>query len=278
MPRSFWLFLLLFSLVLLIGSAAPALAQQVSVPVTFHRQEHSLSCEVATLKMALGAHGIAVNEPELIAHLPVDATPRSSGIWGNPYTSFVGNIDGVMPRTGYGVYWDPIAKLGQRYADTEVLRHSSAPELAKHLTQGNPVIVWGYYGTGAALSWQTPQGVPVKAVNGEHTRVVYGFDGPVNAPTHFYLMDPLTGPLKWTTAQLMHNWGALDHMAVVVRPQPRWVRVQGETDIWEISQGGKTRHLVIDWETFIERGGSPEAVRAIIPRELAAYREGSTLK
>ena len=64
----------------------------VQLPIRFHRQEHSLSCEVATLKMALQAHGVEVPESELVKNLAYDPTPKRNGVWGDPHKGFVGDI------------------------------------------------------------------------------------------------------------------------------------------------------------------------------------------
>lgn len=267
-----------------IGSAAVlvcmplvSFAQEVGVPAVFHRQEHNLSCEVATLKMALQVHGIDVSENELIAQLPFDHTPRQNGVWGDPNHGFVGNIDGRMMVTGYGVHWDPIAKLGARYVSTEVLRHSSATELARNIAAGNPVIIWGNYGRPDAHAWQTPAGKTINTIYGEHTRLVYGFDGPDSAPTHFYLMDPLFGRLRWSTATLMEDWSSLGHMGVVVTKHARWVRVSGETKVWEISRDGSKRHWVTTWATLLQRGGA-SLIRAIDQAELRTYSVGQPIE
>lgn len=252
-------------------------AQQVRLPVSFHRQEHPLSCEIATLKMALQAHGIKVSEHELISKLPFDRTPKRDGIWGDPNKGFVGNIDGRMLVDGYGVYWDPIANIGNEYAHTTILQHGSAQDLARHISEGNPVIIWGYYGRRAVYTWQTPAGDMIKAVNGQHTRIVYGFDGTVDNPTRFYLIDPLSGHLSWSTDELMHNWSSLNHMGVVVSKHPTWVRVPGDTQVWELSKDGKTRHWVTSWDTFVQRGGSANTISAIDEQKLVQYKEGSPI-
>lgn len=188
----------------------------VHLPVPFHRQEHSLSCEIAALKMALEWYDLEVSESALLAALPFDPTPKGGGVWGDPDQGFVGNIDGEMLITGYGVYAEPIARLGLRWRRTEVLKRAVVSDLAVHVAAGHPVIVWGYYGRPFRAQWETPAGRVITAVNGEHTRVVTGFRGPVEAPTHFALLDPLYGELVWTTDQLERNWDALGRMAVVV--------------------------------------------------------------
>lgn len=253
-----------------------ASAEPLTLPITFHRQEHALSCEIASLKTALHTLGIDVTESELIAQLPFDSTAKTAGVWGNPYHAFVGSIDGQMMRTGYGVYWDPIATLGAKYARTRVLRHSSAQQLAASIAAGNPVIIWGYYGAGTPYSWRTPAGVAVAAVDGEHTRVVYGFDGPAQAPTAFYLMDPLAGALVWSTEQLMANTSRLNHMAVAVAP--RWVRLPGDTKVWEVSADGTTRHWVTSWAAFTRRGGTTATITVIDAAKLSRYSIGPSIE
>lgn len=191
-------------------------AMDVQLPVPFHRQEHSLSCEIAALKMALGRFGLEVPESQLLVALPFDPTPKGGGVWGDPDQGFVGNIDGEMLITGYGVYAEPLAQLGRRWRRTEVLKEAAVSDLAAHVAAGRPVIVWGYYGRPFRAQWKTPAGRVITAVNGEHTRVVTGFRGPVESPTHFALLDPLYGELVWTTDQLERNWDALGRRAVVV--------------------------------------------------------------
>lgn len=249
----------------------------VDLPVAFHRQEHSLSCEIATLKMALGRYGASVSEDELIALLPFDLTPRRGDVWGNPFEGFVGDIDGTMMGTGYGVYADPIARIGLRYKRTEVLRGASVVDVAHHLAAGRPVIMWGYYGRGGSRLWRTSDGELVRAVNGEHTRVVTGFSGSVAAPTGFSLIDPISGPAYWSVQKFAENWDSLGRMGVVVYPHPRWVRAAGDGRVWEISEDGTTRHWVTDWATFVARGGFAEAIVTLDEKKLVQYKRGSDI-
>lgn len=227
--------------------------------------------------MALGVHNIAVSEDELIAKLPFDPTPKGNGIWGDPNKGFVGNIDGSMLGTGYGVYWDPIAAVGSQYARTEVIEHGSAADIARHIRDGNPVIVWGYYGRRAVYNWQTPAGEHIKAVNGEHTRIVYGFDGSTENPERFYLIDPISGHMSWSTEEFMFNWSALEHHAVVVTPPRMWMRVEGDTKVWEIDTKTNTRQWVTTWNAFVSRGGGADDIRSIHETELLRYTPGADI-
>ncbi len=188
------------------------------IRVEWHRQEHSLSCEIASLKMALSAYGVNVQESELISRLKFDSTPRSGKTWGDPFTGFVGNIDGRMGVTGYGVYWDPIVEVAKQYKPTEVKKFNSPAELAQEISKGHPVIAWGYNGSGNKINWTTPAGKNITAINGEHARVIAGFDGDVNNPTKFIVYDPIYGKLSWTAERVFENWQPFDNMGVVVYP------------------------------------------------------------
>lgn len=250
-------------------------AATVELPVAWHRQEHALSCEIAALRMALGAQGSSVSEGELLRNLPFDPTPRQGGVWGDPNRGFVGNIDGEMLVNGYGVYWDPIARLGLRYRRTEVLRDAEPQDLARHVAAGRPVVIWGFYGRPRTYEWRTPVGDPVTAVNGEHTRVVIGFSGLVGDPTEFVLLDPIFGRLVWSREKLRHNWNALGRHAVVVYAHPRWVRAAGDPRIWEIDAEGRTRRVLPSWDEFIARGGYSEAVVTLDAAAFSRYEEAS---
>ncbi|HEV8601421.1 MAG TPA: C39 family peptidase [Patescibacteria group bacterium] len=188
----------------------------VKLNVLFHKQEHSLSCEVATLKMALAAFKIDVPESELISNLAFDQTRKTGSTWGDPNLGFVGSIDGQMPQTGYGVYAHPIALLAARWTKAEAVTNITNEEIASHLLAGRPVIVWGYLGRGQKITWNNSDNQPINAVNGEHTRVVIGFTGDVKAPEGFYLIDPWFGPITLSAEQLKKNMEPLGKMAVVV--------------------------------------------------------------
>ena len=188
----------------------------VKLPGQFDKQDYSLSCEIATLKMALAVYGIAVSEDELIDRLPFDETPKSKGVWGDPDKGFVGRIDGQMPQNGYGVYAGPIAELASNWKRAEIITDGSVEQLATHLLAGRPIIVWGFYGRGNKLSWKTPAGKDIKAINGEHTRLVVGFSGDASGPDGFHLIDPQFGPMYWSSKKFVKNWEALGKMGVVI--------------------------------------------------------------
>ncbi len=204
--------------VLRVNSVEGEFTSQISLD--WHRQQHSLSCEIASLKMALSAFHINVSESEIISKLHFDPTKRSKGVWGDPFTGFVGDIDGVMGVSGYGVYWDPIAEVANEYTRAEVKRFNKPSDLAFEIGAGRPVISWGFNGHGEKITWTTPQGKQINATNGEHARVVAGFAGPPDAPTHFIVYDPIYGKLLWSAEEVFNNWAPFDNMGIVVYADP----------------------------------------------------------
>lgn len=210
-----------------IGSRPTATAK---LRVPFLRQEHALSCEVATLRMALAYRGVTVSEAELLTAVGVDPAPRRGSVWGlprgaprsgaewgDPNEAFVGDVDGIMPRTGYGVHAGPIGRIAGRYRTAEVIENGTATMLTDAIANGNPVIAWGFIpGHGRPLAWRTLGGKEIRAVDGEHTRVVIGYTGTREEPTGFFAIDPVYGEQYWKTEKFMENWEPLGRTGVVI--------------------------------------------------------------
>lgn len=190
----------------------------VYLDVPFHRQEHALSCEIAALKMALNYYGVAVTESELLADLPFDERgPRGkNNVWGDPDVGFVGDIDGKIPDGGYGVYEKPIVNLAMRYRNAKAMRAASLRDVLLEVANGRPVIVWGSLASGQDISWKTKSGRPVKAVFGEHTRLIIGFSGTVDDPKAVLMLDPIYGRIVMSKNRFLANWALLGNRAVVV--------------------------------------------------------------
>jgi uncharacterized protein YvpB len=184
----------------------------------FHRQEHSLSCEAATLKMVLDYHGMNIPEAEILEKMPWDKTPRSGDVWGDPNLGFVGDIDGKMMVDGYGIHWGPLAVTASHWKQSKIIKNGLAGDLVEHISAGRPVIVWGYLGRGQPVSWKTLEGETVYGINGEHTRVVYGYKGSADNPEGFMVMDPTYGSMYWEKEKFMRNWDGLGRMGLVVYP------------------------------------------------------------
>jgi len=190
----------------------------IKLAVPYHHQEHNLSCEVASLLMALNYKGANLTENQLIGQLPVsDPGPRSKdNIWGDPNLGFVGNIDGSMPNTGYGVYEQPIYDLAVKYRTAKIITGATVNDLITELSNHNPVVVWGVVGKGKDISWKTASGQVIDAKLDEHARTLIGFTGQSDNPQLMIILDPIYGEIRLTVADFLKNWGVLDKRAVVI--------------------------------------------------------------
>jgi uncharacterized protein YvpB len=184
--------------------------------VPFHRQGHKLSCEVATLVMALRYRGLDIGEQPLIDFIGFDPTPKKNGVWGDPHRAFVGDINGQQPGTGYGVYWEPIAKAANQYRTARAFTKGQLTDITNEVKKGNPVIIWGTAGTGRRIDWKTRDGKNIVAITGEHTRIVIGFVGSASNPSKIITLDPLYGEKNFTQSAFLANWGLLGNSGVVV--------------------------------------------------------------
>jgi len=191
-------------------------SETVKLTVPSYIQQHTLSCEVASLRMALAYKGVNKSEDELLAQVGYDNTPHVGGTWGNPYEHFVGNVNGNQMRDGYGVYWGPIERVAKMYGGAQAFEHGNVKLLTSNILKGNPVIIWVYSSSGAPTHWKTPTGVEVFAVAGEHTVVVVGFVGPADNPTKIIVNDSLVGQVYWPRSFFDHRWATFSEAGVII--------------------------------------------------------------
>jgi uncharacterized protein YvpB len=187
----------------------------LSIPVYF--QHKALSCEVASLAMALGYKGVNVSEETLLSQVGFDSTPRSDGVWGDPDQAFVGSVDGKQNTSGYGVHAGPIGRVANLYRPSSVVTGASLSTLTSSIAAGNPVVIWGLYPGGTRDSWTTPAGRAINVWKGEHVRTLIGFKGKADNPRQLIINDPISGRLIWDRATFLANWATYGNMAVIVR-------------------------------------------------------------
>lgn len=191
-------------------------SQTVKLPVPSYLQQHTLSCEVSSLRMALAYKGVTKSEDELLAQVGFDNTPHIDGTWGNPYEHFVGNVNGRQMRDGYGVYWGPIERVAKMYGNAQSFQNGTVQMLTQNILAGNPTIIWVYSSSGAPTHWKTPSGVNIFAVAGEHTVVVVGFVGTQDNPTQIIVNDSLVGQSYWPRAYFDRKWATFSQAGVVI--------------------------------------------------------------
>src|SRR5438067_3647703 len=92
----------------------------VTIPVPIYRQTRNLNCETAALQMGLAYYGHYYSQDSLFAYENPDLRPAQwiNGVlhWGDPYTNFVGNVNGSESNlTGYGVYYPVILSIARSH-------------------------------------------------------------------------------------------------------------------------------------------------------------------
>ncbi|MFC1789695.1 C39 family peptidase [Patescibacteria group bacterium] len=209
------------TLVTLIENENPttSLSEITLIDTPFYWQKSKLSCEAASLRMALATKGIYVSEDEIMKEIGYDPTGRKGNVWGNPYEHFIGDINGKICETGYGVYWEPVERAAKKWREARAISGWNLPDLIKELESGNPIIFWGVLPTGILTdcSWYTEEGKYIKAWKEDHVRTIVGFIGSSDNPSKIIIHDPLSGTLYWPTDFFMDNWKAFEYSAVVIR-------------------------------------------------------------
>lgn len=182
-------------------------------------QDSALSCEAASLKMALSYKGIDLTENEIMAEIGYDYTPRYKNLWGDPYQSFVGDINGKICKTGFGVFWPAVARAADKWAEAVEFSNGSLLMLTREIESGNPVVVWGVLPVKniTDCSWQTADNKQITAFQETHVRLAIGFLGDVENPSTIVINDPLSGQLFWSAGYFLTNWRYFGYSGVVIR-------------------------------------------------------------
>lgn len=184
--------------------------------VPAYLQKYSLSCEISALQMALEFKGVKLDEDRILSEIGVDKTERKDGFWGDPHAAFVGNVNGRQMVSGYGVYWEPIARVARNYRKALDFRGWGIGQLTNEIGKGNPVIIWVYSSNGAPVTWNTLAGKSIFGVRGEHAVLAVGFVGPKDDPTSIIINDPLIGQIEWPRVYFDNKWKTFNQSGVVI--------------------------------------------------------------
>ncbi len=152
-------------------------------------------------------HHIQVPQDRIYASLPQDARSPVLGAdgyparWGDPYTAFVGDVNGYEPDfTGYGVYYPPIVAAAERYgAVADGHTGWTVAAIVAQLRLGNPVVMWltSDFKAHVPRYWTAWDGTRIPWAIGEHAVPVIGYDQAQNTIT---FVDVLYGVQRTMTA------------------------------------------------------------------------------
>jgi uncharacterized protein YvpB len=199
--------------------------KRVELAVPLRRQTNSKECQIVATEMILAYKGKGKSKTQIFNEFPKDNTVcnATDNTWGNPHVGFVGDINGnhdcASGNRGYGVYWSPVSN----YLSSNGVRNSvqsgwNVQGVAREIDAGNPVIVWWQNGWSSAtdVSWNTPDGKNIRAINGMHSEIVVGYIGSAENPTHFILNDPWRQRRVMEVGQFKGLWSYFNNTAIVV--------------------------------------------------------------
>jgi len=175
--------------------------------------------------MALLAKGVDRSENWILAQMGADlrkAVVDQYGDvlqWGDPYETFVGNVNGLdYNATGYGVYYPPIAMAAGRAGRATLAKEGWTPhDLYVEVAAGNTAVVWvpvfGYWST--TMRWWTAwNGRQIRYTLVEHAMTLIGVNAAAGTVT---LNDPNRGYVRTVSmADFEAAFAKFNNMAVVV--------------------------------------------------------------
>ena len=215
---------------LMLAAAQAAAPAERVMDIAWHHQEHNVTCEAAALKMALSFYRQNVDELTLLDYMTIDRRPAvfdAAGrlqAWGDPAQGFVGDPDGHIERyTGYGVYFQPVARAAQSAGVTVVEAGSGlygnavpASDLYAWLLRGHPAVVWisNTYHQVSLRRYAAYDGASVAYTLTEHAVTLIGV-----RPDAVLIDDPWFGRAWHPKAQFESGYATFAGMAVVLGPR-----------------------------------------------------------
>jgi uncharacterized protein YvpB len=206
----------------------------VTIAMPVNKQTMALDCETAALQMGLAALGHNYSQEALFAFEPqdkrapiLDPNNKKRVIqWGNPYTSFVGNVNGSdLGPTGYGIYYPVILSIAQSHGAPGSTGGEgiTAAQVYAALAKGHPVLVWvetgwenaraaGY--TGVWTSWPDTGSKRISYSLIEHVVTLSGVSA-----TQVRVNDPWkSGSQYWfSKAAFEASWSDFNNMAIILQ-------------------------------------------------------------
>ena len=194
----------------------------VTIPVPIYRQTRNLNCETAALQMALAYYGHYYSQDSLFAYENPDLRPAQwiNGVlhWGDPYTNFVGNVNGSESNlTGYGVYYPVILAIARSHGVPNAYGGEgfSPGTIYAELAAGHPVQIWmeARWSRPAVRTWIAWDGRRVRYSLAEHSVILAGVSA-----TSVRVNDDQFGSQYWVSkATFETSWRDFNNMAVIYR-------------------------------------------------------------
>src|SRR5436305_3649197 len=200
----------------------PAGYRLINVPV--YHQTRALNCETAALQMGLAAFGRYYSQDALFAYENPDlrrAVVGANGTvlqWGDPYTNFVGSVNGSETAlTGYGVYYPLILSIARSHGLPNAYGGEglSPATIYAELAARHPVEVWveARWSRPRMGTWTAWDGRRIRYSLAEHAVTLSGVSA-----TSVRVNDPQFGSQYWVSKATFETvWRDFNNMAVIFR-------------------------------------------------------------
>ena len=199
-------------------------AGYVTIPVPIYRQTRALNCETGALQMGLAAYGRYYSQDALFAYENPDLRRALVGAngtvsqWGDPYTNFVGSVNGSETAlTGYGVYYPVILSIARSHGLPNAYGGEgfSPATIYSELAARHPVEVWveARWSRPRLGTWTAWDGRRVRYSLAEHAVTLSGVSA-----TSVRVNDPQFGSQYWVSKATFETvWRDFGNMAVIFR-------------------------------------------------------------
>ena len=193
--------------VAVVRSWAPA-AATVTIGVPVYRQTRNLNCETAALQMGLAYYGHYYSQDALFRVVQ----------WGDPYTNFVGSVNGSeTAMTGYGVYYPVILAIARSHGVPNAYGGEgfSPGTIYAELAARHPVQIWmeARWSRPAMGTWTAWDGRRIRYSLAEHSVILTGVSG-----TMVRVNDDQFGTQYWVSKGVFErSWADFNNMAVIYR-------------------------------------------------------------
>ena len=171
-------------------------------------QHRNLSCEYASLSMAMAAFGVDVSEY---------AFDDIVGWSANPHWGYRGDISGWWGGSDdYGVYSEPLAAAVEQFGfwGDAFYANGEVSALTSRLDRGEPTLVWIALLGDQSFVEYAEDGTPYMLSGGQHVVVAYDYD-----ESGVYVADPASGTHRfYDWGWFMNMWDVFDGMALAVGP------------------------------------------------------------
>ena len=194
----------------------------VTIPVPIYRQTRNLNCETAAMQMGLAYYGHYYPQDALFVYEYPDLRPAQwiNGVlhWGDPYTNFVGNVNGSETNlTGYGVYYPVILSIARSHGVPNAYGGEgfSPATVYAELGAGHPVQIWmeAQWSRPAVSTWIAWDGRGIRYSLAEHSVILTGV-----SPTMVRVNDDQFGSQYWVSKWTFErSWRDFNNMAVIYR-------------------------------------------------------------